>query len=125
MSSEMDLLRSLDDEPATPSTVNIERAISTARRRRVRRGVGYTGAAVVTAVAVPGVSIAGGVFAGESPSSSLPIAAAPSASAVPAVAAPTSCTLDRLSAADNAPRAIIGPTDGTGQYMVGRSYPAG
>jgi uncharacterized membrane protein len=125
MSSEMDLLRSLDDEPDTPSTVDIKRAISTARRRRVRRGAGYAGAAVVTAVAVTGVSIAGGVFTRESPSSSLPIAAAPSASAVLAVAAPTSCTLKRLPAADNAPMAIIGATDGAGQYMVGRSYPSG
>jgi uncharacterized membrane protein len=124
MSSEMDLLRSLDDEPDTPSTVDVQRAISTARRRRARRGAGYAGAAVVTAVAVTGVSIAGGVLRGDAPS--VPVAGAPTTPTAPAtVAAPAACRLTQLAAAGNAPKAIAGATDATGRYMVGRSYPSG
>lgn len=121
MSSEQDLLRSLDDEPDTPSTVDIRRAISTARRRRLRRSAGYAGAAAVTAVAVTGASIATGVF-GSDPSA--PITQAATASAAPAWA-PSSCTLERLAAPDKAPMAIIGGADPTGRYLVGRSYPKG
>ena len=50
MPSDFDL-RSLDAEPPTPSTVDIERAIADGRRRRARRGAGYAGAATLTAVA--------------------------------------------------------------------------
>jgi hypothetical protein len=138
MPNEVDLLMSLDDEPRGPSRVDIQRAIADGRRRRFRRGIGYTGAAAVTALAVAGTSVAGGVF-GDSPTQSAATGTArtavptPSKAAytipgtpgwrAPAATAPTSCTLDRLPAPDNAPQALVSGADPTGRYIVGRSYP--
>jgi uncharacterized membrane protein len=119
MPSELDLLRSLDDEPRTPSTVDIRRAIAAGRRRRVRRRVGYAGAAAVTALAVAGASVAGGLV-----SHAPPLAAATGTrTTAPAPAPPTSCTLNRLPVPDNAPMALVSGADPTGRYIVGRSYP--
>ncbi|GAA3729867.1 hypothetical protein GCM10022225_09320 [Plantactinospora mayteni] len=138
MPSELDLLRSLDDEPRTPSTVDISRAIAAGRRRRVRRGVGYAGAATVTALAVAGASVAGGVF-GHAPAQTAATGAPQTTAAAPpradrlipgtagwsapAVSPPTSCTLDRLPLPDDAPMAVVSGADPTGRYLVGRSYP--
>jgi uncharacterized membrane protein len=118
MPSELDLLQSLDDEPHTPSTVDISRAIAVGRRRRIRRRVGYAGAAAVTALAVAGVSVAGGLI-----SHAPPLAAATGAPRATAPAPPTGCTLNRLPAPDNAPMALVSGADRTGRYIVGRSYP--
>jgi uncharacterized membrane protein len=128
MPSESDLLKSLDDEPRTPSTVDVRRAIATGRRRVVRRGVGHAGAAAATAVvvAVAGVSVAGGLVnhaatsAQAKPGYTIPgIAAWTSTVATP----PASCTLSRLTAPSNAPMALVAGADPAGRYIVGRSYP--
>jgi uncharacterized membrane protein len=121
MKSELDLLRSLDDEPRKPSTVDIQRAIVAGRRRRVRRGVGYAGAATVTALAVAGASVAGGVFDQAAPQ--VGASGAPPVTAPAAPAPPTSCTLERLAVPDNAPMALVSGADPSGRYLVGRSYP--
>jgi uncharacterized membrane protein len=138
MPSDSDLLKSLDDEPRTPSTVDIQRAIADGRRRhRTRHAAGYAGAAAVTAVAVAGVSVAAGAGADELPTpgaSKKPTAAATKPPytipgtpgwKAPAATAPTSCELDRLTAPDGAPMALVGGADPTGRYIVGRSYPRG
>ncbi|MEV7623622.1 hypothetical protein [Actinoplanes sp. NPDC089786] len=131
MPSEVDLLRSLSDEPDTPSTVNIRKAMDVGRRRRVRRSAGYAGAAALTAIAVTGTSVAINLAAGDQAAPPAPEAAAggkpkPSASA-PAVAptakAPAGCVIHRLKPPDNAPMALVSGADPTGKYVVGRSYP--
>ncbi|WP_433717886.1 hypothetical protein ACQP2Y_27340 [Actinoplanes sp. CA-051413] len=134
MPSDFDLLRSLDDQPRTASTVDIGRAIADGRRRhRTRRAAGYTGAAAVTALAVAGASVAAG-----SVTEPRPKVAAPTSASVkpplytipgtpgwtaPAATPPSSCTLDRLPAPDNAPMALVSGADPGGRYIVGRSYP--
>ncbi|MGN9912929.1 hypothetical protein ACTMTJ_35870 [Phytohabitans sp. LJ34] len=141
MPSEVDLLRSLDAEPRTPSTVDIRRAIADGRRHRVRRGVGYAGAATVTALAVAGVSVAGGLATGSAPQTGATGEPPPTtASAVPkgeytipgtpdwrapVTPPPTSCTLEQLPTPDGEPMALISGGDPTGRYHVGRSYPKG
>ncbi|MBQ0895311.1 hypothetical protein KBX37_19775 [Micromonospora sp. U56] len=138
MPSELDLLRSLNDEPRTRSTVDVQRAIADGRRRRVRRGAGYAGAATVTALAVAGASVAGGVFnpapsqtaatgaprttASAPPKAEYTIPGTAGWSAAPATP-PTSCTLNRLPVPDNAPMALVTGAAPTGRYIVGRSYP--
>jgi hypothetical protein len=146
MPFESDLLKSLDDQPRTPSTVDVRRAIATGRRRVARRGAGYAGAAAATAVAVAGASIAGGLI-GHGPSRGPSHAAATGAPktgsataapakrtytipgtagwTAPAATAPTSCALSKLTAPANAPMALVAGADPAGRYIVGRSYPKG
>jgi len=140
MPSESDLLKSLDDEPRTPSTIDVRRAITAGRRRVARRGLRYAGAAAATAVAVAGASVAGGLI-GHAPQHPAATGAAHTGSTAsarakapytipgtagwtaPPATAPTSCTLSKLTAPSNAPMALIAGADGTGRYLVGRSYP--
>ncbi|MGB2571253.1 hypothetical protein ACPFP2_22800 [Micromonospora citrea] len=140
MPSEIDLLRALDDEPRTPSTVDVAQAITAGRRRRARRSAGYAGAASVTALAVAGASVAGGLAGGDpsptaatgAPRTTAPappkppytIPGTPGWSA-PTATPPTGCTLHRLPAPDDAPMALVSGADPTGRYIVGRSYPRG
>ena len=116
MPAEFDL-RSLDEEPPTPSAVDVQRAIADGRRRRAGRGGGYVGAAVLTVFVIVGASLASeGLFTDAGPND-----AAVGGSGSPK--APTSCTLERLPVPDNAPMALTAGADPTGQYIVGRSYP--
>lgn len=117
MRSEIELLRSLDDEPRTPSTVDVQRAIAAGRRRKARRTAGYAGAAALTVLAVTGASI---VVAGPFRDDAAPEAARPG---TVTVAEPTSCTLEQLAAPDGAPKALVTGADPTGRYIVGRTYP--
>jgi uncharacterized membrane protein len=120
-----ELLHTLDDEPDTPSTVDIRRAIASAKRtRRFRRALAGGGAAVVTAAA----SVAGFILIdpAERPA---PISAATGAPAAPAKAsdvpepAITSCTLSRLPVPGKEPMALVTGADPTGEWIVGRTYP--
>lgn len=133
MSAEFDL-RLLDEEPPTPSTVDVQRAVADGRRRRARRGAGYAGAATLTVFAVVGASVAaGGLFTGGLPVAGPPVASgSPKAYTIPGTAwkapaatAPTGCTLERLPVPDNAPMALTAGADPSGRYIVGRSYPKG
>ena len=137
MPSEIDLLKSLDDEPRTPSTVDVRRAVTDGRRRRrIRRGVGYASAAAVTALAVAGASLAGGRLnqAPSNAAASTTTSARPKAPytipgtagwRAPAATPPTSCTLNRLPLPDNEPQALVSGADPAGRYIVGRTYPKG
>ena len=125
MPTDFDLLRSLEDEPRTPSTVDVRRAIADGRRRRrLRRGIGYTSAAAVTALAVAGTSFAASGLSTKTPKNAAATGGA-AASSKPAVTPPTSCTLNRLPVPDNEPMALVTGGDPTGQYLVGRTYPKG
>jgi len=86
MPSEIDLLRQLDPEPPQPSTIDISRAISAGRRRRVHRGLGYAGVAAVTTLAVAGAAVAVGQH--HKPTNA--VAASPSAPPMSS-GLPTSC----------------------------------
>jgi len=130
MPAEFDL-RSLDEEPPTPSSVDVRRAIADGRRRRARRGAGYAGAATLTVFAVVGASVAaGGLFtdarpnagASGSPKASYTIPGIAGWTAPPATA-PSSCALERLPVPDNAPMALTAGADPAGRYIVGRTYP--
>ena len=140
MPTDFDLLRSLEDEPRTPSTVDVRRAIADGRRRRrLRRGIGYTSAAAVTALAVTGASFAasglstktpqnaaatGGAAASSAPKGQYTIPGTPGWKA-PVATAPTTCSLIQLPTPDNVPMALVSSGDPTGHYFVGRSYPKG
>jgi hypothetical protein len=120
MTSEFDL-RALDEEPPTPSRVDVERAIADGRRLRTRRGVGYAGAATLTVVAVVGASVAvSGLFTDTRPTGT-PAASGQPETAIP----PTSCALEQLPVPDNEPMALTSGADPTGKYIVGRTYPEG
>ncbi|MEU4243715.1 hypothetical protein [Actinoplanes sp. NPDC026619] len=136
MPTEIELLRSLDDEPPAPSTVDIDRAIRSGRRRNRRRGLGYAGVAALTALAVTGVAVAN---ARTTKTPARPVATAkPSVKPKPAYTipgtpgwsvtaaiAPTSCTLEHLPVPAKEPMALVSAGDPTGQYLVGRTYPKG
>ena len=139
MQPEVDLLRSLDDEPDTPSKVDIVWAISAGRRRKMRRGAGYAGVAGLTALAVAGTAVATGLLGG-GPPKHVPATATtkPSTAAKPRPAytipgtpgwhaqpatAPTSCELEELPVPGNVAMALVSGADPTGRYLVGRSYP--
>ena len=141
MPTEIDLLRSLDPEPPTPSTVDITRAIAAGRKRRVRRGAGYAGVAAVTTLVVAGVAVAVGQH-GAGPTRPTTVAASPKPSkqalpkgdytipgttgwAPPAATPPTSCTIEKLPVPDGVKMALVGGGDPTGSWFVGRSYPKG
>ncbi|BCJ44114.1 hypothetical protein GCM10010168_09270 [Actinoplanes ianthinogenes] len=121
MPSDFDLLRPLDTEPRTPSTVDVRRAI-TDGHRRVRRRTGYAGAAL-TFVAVTGVTIASGALDHAAPGRPTPGVDTAATKSAPAAPAPTSCTVQQLAAPRNAPKALISGADPEGTYFVGRSYP--
>ena len=127
MPSEIDLLRSLDPEPPTPSTVDITRAIAAGRKRRVRRGVGYAGAAAVTTLVVAGVAVAVGQNGANpsKPSPKTPVAASPTPKgdytipgtkdwAAPAAVPPTSCTIEKLPVPDGVKMALVSGGDPSG-----------
>lgn len=142
MPSDFDL-RSLDEDPPTPSRVDVERAIADGRRRKTRRGVGYAGAATLTVAAVVGASVAaGGLLTDDRPNpnatdkTDTPVATGlPKAEyTIPGIAGwqppaavtpPTSCTLEQLPMPDGEPMALTSGADPTGKYIVGRTYPGG
>lgn len=122
--SEFELLRPLDDEPRRPSTVDVARAIADGRRRRrTRRAAGYTGVAVVTALAVGGTSFAGGLFTNDTPRNAATRKAVPPAVTPSKPAQPTDCAIDRLPVPDREPMALVSGGDPSGRYLVGRTYP--
>jgi hypothetical protein len=138
------LLRTLDCEPRTPSTIDIERAVRDGRRRARRRLAAQAGSAVVAAALV----IAGGTMAvavrtggqdnadpdapptqaGASSASADGPSASPTPSATPPIqgpapAAPTKCTQSLLPIPDGVRMALVTGADPTGRLIVGRSYP--
>ncbi|AEV81552.1 hypothetical protein ACWT_0539 [Actinoplanes sp. SE50] len=117
MPSDFDLLRSIDTEPRATSTVDVGRAISTARRRRSRQRTTYAGVAALAAVV-----LTGGVLTWR-PSTPTAADSTPGSAAPVGVKPPTRCTVRQLPIPDGAPAALVAGADRTGRYLVGRSYP--
>ncbi|BBH68684.1 hypothetical protein ACTI_53690 [Actinoplanes sp. OR16] len=111
-----DLLRTLDDEPDMPSTVDIRAAILEARRRKRRS---WVGAGVVLMTVAASMS---GFFVMKPDEVAIPaiIVASPSVEPAPTVAA---CTISRLPVPDEEPMALVSGADPTGDWIVGRTYP--
>jgi hypothetical protein len=113
--TEHDLIHLLDDEPPTPSAVDIRGAITTGGRRRRMRRAGFAGAtATALAVAVV-VTVNGNLFAPDP---------APTDVAGPD-AMPTSCGLADLPPvrSKQVTAAVVTGADATGRYLVGRTEP--
>jgi len=129
----MRVLQPLNREPAAPSTVDIERAIADGRRhQRVRRAVGYTTVAGVTALALLALpTVAGaprqtaaapttapaptGVDGSAEPTATPPVVQ-------PAPAPPKACVVSKLPVLDGDPMSIVTGADPTGRFILGRSY---
>ncbi|MEV4630458.1 hypothetical protein AB0J90_29760 [Micromonospora sp. NPDC049523] len=123
------LLRRLDDEPSTPSRVDLDRAIiEGGRRRRTRRALGGGGAVVLVAVMVATVPVALTALRPE-PSAPRKQAAEPAASTpaatrpAPSVAPPTGCSVKRLPLPDKEPMSLVTGADPSGRFIAGRTYP--
>lgn len=130
------LLRALDDEPHTPSTVDVTRAIADGRRRRrVRRAAAYGVASAATALVLVGASVAVGAMRaparhdqtiGTAPATAATtVPPPPSADPVPkdAPAAPAKCVIAQLKVPDGRAQALVTAADPTGRIIAGRSYP--
>src|SRR6185369_13617440 len=120
------VLRPLDEDPHTRSTIDVRRAVTDGRRRRrVRRVGAYAATAGVTALALAG----GSIVAGNWRSADKPIqpggsASAPVQTTAPPPAAPTQCKLAQLALPDGRIMALVTAGDPTGRYLAGRTYPA-
>ncbi|MCW6010950.1 hypothetical protein K1W54_41345 [Micromonospora sp. CPCC 205371] len=120
------VLRALDVEPTTASRVDVSRAVSDGRRRRlIRRWARIGGCAAVTAVAVASVPLVAGALRGEDPTVGDSIAATPPPATQPAVTPPTACTVSRLPIPGGHPMALVTGADPTGRLLLGRAYPEG
>lgn len=112
MRTDHDLIHLLDDEPPTPSTVDVRGAIATGRRRRTMRRAGLAGASVAaTALGVVGVvAFNSGLFT--------PPAPTPPADVIQVSGLPHSCTYGGLPAP--LPWRVTG-ADSSGRFLVGRA----
>lgn len=118
------ILRQLDDDPATPSTVDVARAISTGRRRhRTRRLGGYAAVAGGTALVLVGAAAVAGRWPSTAPSPAGSAGPAPTTVQAPPPA-PTKCVLGTLPLPDGRKMALVTGGDPTGRYLLGRTYPA-
>ncbi|GIF09175.1 hypothetical protein [Actinoplanes siamensis] len=93
--------------------MDVDLAITTARRKRAVRNSGLAGAAALTLAAV-----AGGALMINRPVEKAERTAEPAAAPV---TPPTSRTVEQLPAPDGAPSALISGGDPAGKYFVGRS----
>ena len=120
------LLRRLDDEPGTPSRVDLGQAIiEGGRRRRTRRALGGGGAVVLAAAMVATVPVAMTALRPESPAPKNQAAAttAPATRPASTVVPPKSCSVQRLPLLDGEPMSLVTGADPTGRFIVGRTYP--
>jgi hypothetical protein len=121
------ILGQLDDDPPTPSRIDLARAVTDARRRRRNRRVGgYTAVAGATALLLVGTSAAAGRWLSPAPSPPGSGGTGPSAAAVLGAAppAPTKCALGELPLPDGRKMALVTGADPTGRFLLGRTYPA-
>jgi hypothetical protein len=118
------LLESLRAEPAAPSRIDVQRAMSDGlRRRRVRRWSGGAAIATVTvAVAVGGAVVVQATGAEPGPPTAGGTTVA--ASAAPKLPEPKDCTIHRLPTG-GVDKAIVSAGDPSGHYLAGRVYPPG
>lgn len=119
---EVRLLESLRAEPAGPSRINVERAMTEGRRRRrVRRwSSGAAIAAVTVAAAVGGAAAVQATGAKPGPQT----AGRTSAASAPKPAEPKDCTIHQLPTGGIG-KALVSSGDPSGHYLAGRVYPPG
>jgi hypothetical protein len=118
-------LRLLDEEPASPSLVDIPRAVAEGRRRVRRRTLLRTGSAAVVVGLVAG-GLAGTVAHRQARAPGLS-AVPPGGAAAASVAAqapepPTGCAAEVLPAPGKHHGIVVIGGDPTGRYLVGRSF---
>src|SRR5690349_16004793 len=121
------ILGQLDDDPPTPSRVDLARAVTDARRRRrIRRVGGYTAVAGATALLLVGTSAAAGRWLSPAPSPPGSGRTGPPANAAldAAPPAPTKCVLGELPLPDGRTMALVTGADPSGRFLLGRTYPA-
>ncbi|GIE76708.1 hypothetical protein Aph02nite_26580 [Actinoplanes philippinensis] len=110
MRTDHDLIQLLDDEPPTPSAVDVRGAIAAGRRRRTVHRAGWAGAATI-ALAVAAVATVNGTLFAPSP--------APTDAAGPA-AVPASCVVRDLT---GVPSSLVRGADATGRHLAGSTDP--
>ncbi|GID76047.1 hypothetical protein Ade02nite_46880 [Paractinoplanes deccanensis] len=121
------LLRTMPDEPPSPSTIDIPRTMAEGRRRRrARRWSGGVALAAVTAVAAGGGTVAVAALREPAPPTPAPSPTASTVAAAPAPAAavpvPKDCTVTLLPSGDIR-KALVTSGDPSGRYLAGRVYP--
>jgi hypothetical protein len=110
------LLRPLDAEPASLSTVDVARAMAVGgRRRRARRAAAVGLAAAVTALVLVGLSV---TFGGDQ-------AARPGPEVTTAPPEPTTCDGSRLATPEGTTQSSITGADPSGRYFAGRYSASG
>ncbi|GIJ69238.1 hypothetical protein [Virgisporangium ochraceum] len=134
------LLRPLDTDPATPSTVDIDRAMRDGRRHRRRRMATRSVAVIAAAgLAVAGSAVAVTALSGPTAAPAPPAGSAsattgpepstdptrPSPITGPEPTPPTRCDRTQLPVPSGHYQTIVGGVDPTGRYVVGRSYASG
>ncbi|XVU27637.1 hypothetical protein ACQPZJ_11560 [Actinoplanes sp. CA-054009] len=119
------ILRTIPDEPPSPSQIDIPRTMAEGRRRRrARRWSGGVALAAVTAVAAGGGTVAAAAMRGDTPGPVPPsptVTVSTSAAAV-APALPV-CTV-KLLPTGTIKKAVVSAGDPSGHYLTGRVYPA-
>ncbi|MEU4163568.1 hypothetical protein [Actinoplanes sp. NPDC026670] len=110
MRTEHDLIQLLDDEPPTPSAVDVRGAIATGRRRRAIHRAGFAGATVTALAAAAVVTVNGDLFAP---------GPAPDQVAGPG-RPPVSCAMQELT---GVPSSVVRGSDPTGRHLAGRTEP--
>jgi uncharacterized membrane protein len=115
MRTDHDLIHLLDDEPPTPSTVDVRGAITTGRRRRTIRRAGFAGASVTALAVTAVVAVSGNLFTPRPD---------PAEVADPAFPLPA-CTVEALPGVQDSRVAGVNVTgaDSSGRYRVGRTEP--
>lgn len=116
------LLEPLAGDPPGPSRVDVARAMTDGRRRRLTR----IWATIAAAGALTATSVAGGTLAvgamDRHDGVPRPVLSAPApVSAAPRPAGPTGCTVTRLPT-DGVDKAIVSGGDSSGRWLLGRLY---
>jgi hypothetical protein len=112
------LLSPLRGEPTTPSRVDLTRAMTEGRRRRVRWWAGGAAIVALTGAAAAGGTVAVSALNGPAPR---PAPRIVTPSPPPIKLGPTSCTVTVLPA-DGARQAFVTGGDPSGHYLVGQIY---
>jgi hypothetical protein len=113
------LLSPLRGEPATPSRVDLARAMTEGRRRRVRWWAGGAAIVALTATAAAGGTLAVSALHRPAPHPAPRIVTIPSPPVIKR--GPTACTVTLLPA-DGARQAFVTGGDPSGHYLLGQIY---
>jgi hypothetical protein len=113
------LLSPLRGEPTTPSRVDLARAMTEGRRRRVRWWAGTAAIVALTGTAAAGGTLAVSALNGPAPHPAPRIVTIPSPPVIKS--GPTACTITLLPA-DGARQSFVTGGDPSGHYLLGQIY---